>query len=174
MKLDKSPFVIISVVGQELLGAAQYAAAVIVLEAALRIGTCSLKLRGSVFSALSSAYWALNSLDKVHVAGSQVWSVAISDFIELYRVWCWYVNHRSAWDVGWTVWALITCKGHCIQASSRVYTGYLRHFWRMGLKWQCYEACQLPIYGVEVKNVWTCRPYFPVSPLYLLSLKTHR
>jgi hypothetical protein len=66
MKLDKSPFVIISVVGQELLGVAQYAAAVIVLEAALRIGTCSLKLRGSVFSALSSAYWALNSLDKVH------------------------------------------------------------------------------------------------------------
>jgi hypothetical protein len=65
MKLDKSPFVIISVVGQELLGAAQYAAAVVVLEAALRIGTCSLKLRGSVFSALSSAYWALNSLDKV-------------------------------------------------------------------------------------------------------------
>lgn len=65
MKLDKSPFVIISVIGQELLGAAQYASAVIVLEAALRIGTCSLKLRGSVFSALSSAYWALNSLDKV-------------------------------------------------------------------------------------------------------------
>lgn len=65
MKLDKSPFVIISVIGQELLGAAQYASAVVVLEAALRIGTCSLKLRGSVFSALSSAYWALNSLDKV-------------------------------------------------------------------------------------------------------------
>ncbi|RZF33680.1 hypothetical protein LSTR_LSTR007058 [Laodelphax striatellus] len=64
MKLDKSPFVIISVVGQELLGAGHYASAVVVLEAALRIGTCSLKLRGSVFSALSSAYWALNSLDK--------------------------------------------------------------------------------------------------------------
>nr|CAD7198684.1 unnamed protein product [Timema douglasi] len=70
MKLDKSPFVIISVVGQELLGIGQYAAAVIVLEAALHIGTCSLKLRGSVFSALSSAYWALNSLDKVVIANS--------------------------------------------------------------------------------------------------------
>ena len=35
-----------------------------VLESALKIGTCSLKLRGSVFSALSSAYWALNVLDK--------------------------------------------------------------------------------------------------------------
>ncbi|EEB13728.1 rapsynoid, putative [Pediculus humanus corporis] len=61
MKLDKSPFVIISVIGQELLGAAQYASAVIVLEAALRIGTCSLKLRGSVFSALRSAYFSKGS-----------------------------------------------------------------------------------------------------------------
>ena len=81
MKLDKSPFVIISVIGQELLAQARYTiimmmmimmmmmarytAAVRVLESALKIGTCSLKLRGSVFSALSSAYWALNSLDKV-------------------------------------------------------------------------------------------------------------
>lgn len=65
MKLESSPFVTISVVGQELLAAGLYAPAVVVLEAALRIGTCSLKLRGSVFSALSSAYWALNSLDKV-------------------------------------------------------------------------------------------------------------
>lgn len=60
----QSPFVVISVVGQELLQAGQYHSAVTVLEAALRIGTCSLKLRGSVFSALSSAYWALNQLDK--------------------------------------------------------------------------------------------------------------
>ena len=65
MKLDKSPFVIISVIGQELLAQSKYQAAVLVLESALKIGTCSLKLRGSVFSALSSAYWALNSLDKV-------------------------------------------------------------------------------------------------------------
>ncbi|XP_023245783.1 tetratricopeptide repeat protein 28 [Copidosoma floridanum] len=68
MKLDESPFVVISVVGQELLGQAstvgQYRAAAGVLEAALAIGSCSLKLRGSVFSALSSAYWALNSLEK--------------------------------------------------------------------------------------------------------------
>ncbi|TRY69941.1 hypothetical protein TCAL_01247 [Tigriopus californicus] len=64
MKLDKSPFVIISVIGQELLAQGRYSSAVEVLESALKIGTCSLKLRGSVFSALSSAYWALNSLDK--------------------------------------------------------------------------------------------------------------
>lgn len=72
MRLDKSPFVIISVIGQELLAAGHYAAAVVVLESALKIGTCSLKLRGSVFSALSSAYWALNSLDKVSMAFRKV------------------------------------------------------------------------------------------------------
>lgn len=66
MNLDKSAFVIISVIGQELLARGLYTVAVIVLESALKIGTCSLKLRGSVFSALSSAYWALNSLDKVN------------------------------------------------------------------------------------------------------------
>ncbi|KAK9876278.1 hypothetical protein WA026_012576 [Henosepilachna vigintioctopunctata] len=64
MKLDRSPFVLISVVGQELLAHGLYNSAVTVLESALRIGTCSLKLRGSVFSALSSAHWALNQLDK--------------------------------------------------------------------------------------------------------------
>ena len=67
MKLDGSPFVIISVIGQELLAQGKYGNAVEVLESALKIGTCSLKLRGSVFSALSSAYWALNSLDKVNI-----------------------------------------------------------------------------------------------------------
>ncbi|XP_057668084.1 tetratricopeptide repeat protein 28 isoform X2 [Diorhabda carinulata] len=64
MKLDQSPFVLISVVGQELLAAGLYHSAVTVLESALRIGSCSLKLRGSVFSALSSAHWALNQLDQ--------------------------------------------------------------------------------------------------------------
>lgn len=49
---------------QELLAAGLYLSAVTVLESALRIGSCSLKLRGSVFSALSSAHWALNQLDK--------------------------------------------------------------------------------------------------------------
>ncbi|XP_075590272.1 uncharacterized protein LOC124497851 [Dermatophagoides farinae] len=63
MNFDKSPFVISSVVGQELLAASHYAAAVVVLESALQIGSCSLKLRGSVFSALSTAYWTLNDLD---------------------------------------------------------------------------------------------------------------
>ncbi|XP_035496127.2 tetratricopeptide repeat protein 28-like isoform X1 [Scophthalmus maximus] len=64
MKLDKSPFVVVSVIGQELLTAAHHTASVVVLEAALKIGTCSLKLRGSVFSALSSAHWSLGNTEK--------------------------------------------------------------------------------------------------------------
>ncbi|KAH9502425.1 Tetratricopeptide repeat protein 28 [Bulinus truncatus] len=62
--LKTSPFVIIAVVGQELVAAGHYSAAVTILEAALKVGTCSLKLRGSVFSALSSALWGLGHLDK--------------------------------------------------------------------------------------------------------------
>ncbi|XP_028835131.1 tetratricopeptide repeat protein 28-like isoform X2 [Denticeps clupeoides] len=64
MKLDRSPFVVVSVIGQELLSATHHTASVVVLEAALRIGTCSLKLRGSVFSALSSAHWSLGNTEK--------------------------------------------------------------------------------------------------------------
>lgn len=64
MKLDKSPFVVVSVIGQELLTHSFHGASVVVLEAGLKIGTCSLKLRGSVFSALSSAYWSLGNSEK--------------------------------------------------------------------------------------------------------------
>ncbi|OWF55333.1 Tetratricopeptide repeat protein 28 [Mizuhopecten yessoensis] len=63
LKLNQSPFVIISVIGQELLASGHYSASVTMLEAALTIGTCSLKLRGSVFSALSSAYWGMGKID---------------------------------------------------------------------------------------------------------------
>lgn len=38
MKLDKSPFVIISVIGQELLAAGYHASSLVVLESALKIG----------------------------------------------------------------------------------------------------------------------------------------
>ncbi|XP_025088925.1 tetratricopeptide repeat protein 28-like isoform X2 [Pomacea canaliculata] len=64
LRLVRSPFVLMAVVGQELLAACHYSAAVSVLEAALQVGTCSLKLRGSVFSALASAHWGLGALDK--------------------------------------------------------------------------------------------------------------
>ncbi|CAL8318306.1 unnamed protein product [Lota lota] len=64
MKLDKSPFVVVSVIGQELVSHGSYGASVVVLESGLKIGTCSLKLRGSVFSALSSAYWSLGNSEK--------------------------------------------------------------------------------------------------------------
>lgn len=78
MRLDKSPFVMTSVIGQELLATGQHSAAVVLLETALHIGTCSLKLRGSVFSALSSAYWALNSLDRAIAYMQQDLAVAKS------------------------------------------------------------------------------------------------
>ena len=83
MKLDGSPFVIISVIGQELLAQGKYGNAVEVLESALKIGTCSLKLRGSVFSALSSAYWALNSLDKVKIASTPHLQILLFNLLKL-------------------------------------------------------------------------------------------
>lgn len=55
---------VVSVIGQELLTHSFHGASVVVLEAGLKIGTCSLKLRGSVFSALSSAYWSLGNVEK--------------------------------------------------------------------------------------------------------------
>lgn len=64
LKLHQSPFVIISVIGQELLAAGLYGSSINMLEAALQIGTCSLKLRGSVFSALSSGHWGQGNIDK--------------------------------------------------------------------------------------------------------------
>lgn len=64
LRLGRSPFVLMAVIGQELLAISHYSAAVAVLESALIVGTCSLKLRGSVFSALSSAHWGLGALDK--------------------------------------------------------------------------------------------------------------
>ncbi|XP_049593440.1 tetratricopeptide repeat protein 28 isoform X2 [Syngnathus scovelli] len=64
MKLERSPFMVVSLVGQELLTRGLHAAAADSLEAALRIGTCSLKMRGSVFSALGAAYWSLGRAEK--------------------------------------------------------------------------------------------------------------
>ena len=64
MHLEESPFILVSVVGQQLLSAGAHACAADVLECALRIGTGSLKMRASVFSALSSAQWALGNIDK--------------------------------------------------------------------------------------------------------------
>jgi tetratricopeptide (TPR) repeat protein len=64
MQLDRSPYVITSVVGQELLKRKILEPAVVVLESSLRIGTSSMKLRGSVYSALGSAYWQLGDLEK--------------------------------------------------------------------------------------------------------------
>ena len=78
MKLDKNAFVIISVIGQDLLASNYHSASVCVLESALRIGASSLKLRGSVFSALSSAHWGLKNTDQAIAYMQQDLSVAKS------------------------------------------------------------------------------------------------
>ncbi|KAI8507337.1 Tetratricopeptide repeat protein 28 [Branchiostoma belcheri] len=78
MKLDKSPFVIISVIGQELLAAGFNSASLVVLECALKVGTCSLKLKGSVFSALSTAHWLLGNTEKAIAYMQQDLTVAKS------------------------------------------------------------------------------------------------
>lgn len=64
MGLERSPFVLVSVVGQELLAAGENRSAAEILECALRIGTTSLKLKQSVLSSLSSAYWGLGEREK--------------------------------------------------------------------------------------------------------------
>lgn len=78
MKLDKNVFVVISVVGQDLLACGYHSPSITILEAGLRIGTCSLKLRGSVFSALSSAYWAQKNTEQAIAYMQQDLSVAKS------------------------------------------------------------------------------------------------
>ncbi|TRY93746.1 hypothetical protein DNTS_024357 [Danionella cerebrum] len=56
MKLDKSPFVVVSVIGQELLTATHHGASVVVLEAALKIGdqTGECRAHGNLGSAFFS------------------------------------------------------------------------------------------------------------------------
>lgn len=76
MKLDQSPFLVVSVVGQVLLEAGSFKASVTVLESALRIGTCSQKLKGSVFSALSNAHWATGHIDRAIACMQQDLAVA--------------------------------------------------------------------------------------------------
>ena len=63
-KLDKNPFIIASVVGQELQSANRLQAAMKVLEAARSIGTDSLKLEASLMQALGRVHWALGNQEK--------------------------------------------------------------------------------------------------------------
>ena len=95
MKLDKNAFVIISVIGQDLLACNYHAASVVVLESALRIGTCSLKLRGSVFSALCSAHWGLKNADQAIVYMQQDLSVAksLGESDQSHRLGVWLENY---------------------------------------------------------------------------------
>ena len=64
LRLDASAFIVVGVVGQELLAWGNSSAAAMVLEAALTIGTSSPKLRGSLLSSLASAHWAMDNKSK--------------------------------------------------------------------------------------------------------------
>ena len=64
MRLHQDPFILVSMIGQELLSAGFFSNAITALEAALCLEANSLRLRGSVFSALSTAYWAQGETDK--------------------------------------------------------------------------------------------------------------
>lgn len=76
--LEKSPFVIVSVVGQEVLNAGHTVDAINILECALRIGTTSLKLRQSVLSALSTAYYNIGDWTKAKQFMEEDLSIAVS------------------------------------------------------------------------------------------------
>ncbi len=64
LDLHNSPFVIMTVVGQELLAVDLVHDAIRVLELALRVDSNSLKLKLTVLSTLSLAYWKLNDHKK--------------------------------------------------------------------------------------------------------------
>nr|CAB3267334.1 tetratricopeptide repeat protein 28 [Phallusia mammillata] len=81
MNLESNPFVITSVIGQDLLAHNATSEAVDVLECALSIGTYSLKLKGSVYSALGSALWSMDHYERalVYMKEDLVVSQQLSD-----------------------------------------------------------------------------------------------
>lgn len=69
LDLDKRPFIVVSVLGQELLVKGDYSKeiygpAAIILESALKMGSESKRFRGSVLSSLSYAYYMRKDYDK--------------------------------------------------------------------------------------------------------------
>lgn len=102
MQLDKSPFVVTSVVGQELLADKHLNAAVVVLESSLRIGTCSMKLKGSVYSALSTAYWELGETEKALQFMQSDLQVRLTYFMEFSKIntkSCKTFRYASLWVI---------------------------------------------------------------------------
>uniref|UniRef100_A0A7E4W1I9 TPR_REGION domain-containing protein n=1 Tax=Panagrellus redivivus TaxID=6233 RepID=A0A7E4W1I9_PANRE len=64
LDLDKSPFVIMSVIGQEFLNVGNALAAIAVLKHAISVDSPSLKLKESAIGALARAYYDANNLQK--------------------------------------------------------------------------------------------------------------
>jgi lipopolysaccharide biosynthesis regulator YciM len=76
--LDRSPFVLVAVIGQELLMDGHVHDAITMLQHALTIGSSSLKLRQSVLSSLSNAYARVGQLDRATECMRQDLDVATS------------------------------------------------------------------------------------------------
>lgn len=64
LKLDRNPFIITSIVGQELLSASKLEPAMKVLEAARIIGTDSMKLEASLLQALGKVHWTMKNTER--------------------------------------------------------------------------------------------------------------
>ncbi|CBY34404.1 unnamed protein product, partial [Oikopleura dioica] len=61
--LSENPFLVLSMIGQDLHRAKHHQAAIDVLECALDLNATSIKLRGTVLNSLGAAYWAVGERD---------------------------------------------------------------------------------------------------------------
>lgn len=64
LEITGKPFATVALIGQELLSANEIQPAITVLESSLHLGTDDLTLKGSVYSALSSAYWKVGNVKR--------------------------------------------------------------------------------------------------------------
>ena len=62
--ITEKSFASVAIIGQELLAADELQPAITVLESSLQLGTDDLSLKGSVYSALSNAYWKTNNIKR--------------------------------------------------------------------------------------------------------------
>jgi len=84
VRLDGSPFIVISVIGQELVKLGRYGEALTVLQGAMRIGTTSPRLKGSILSSLATAHWGLGAVEKAIACMQQ--DLAISKSLGQYNI----------------------------------------------------------------------------------------
>ena len=64
MEIQGKAFATVALIGQELLSIEETQAAITIMESALDLGTENLAIKGSVYSALSNAYWGMGNMKK--------------------------------------------------------------------------------------------------------------